>query len=235
MKKIKVFVSFSMMILVSTGACKLKTRNSPMEIMIEPNGPFMVNSYLVVNRAEKKCIIIDPGFDISGILEKIEKDGLTLEAMVATHGHIDHVEGVNTVLEKFKAPFYANEKELELIKTVPVQSRMFGVKNPGDIVIDKNLPESGELVLAGMTLKLLYTPGHSRGSVSILVEENVFTGDALFNMSIGRTDLPGGDYGMLISSIQKNLFTLPENYRIFPGHGPDSTIGHEKKMNPFFR
>ena len=206
-----------------------------MEIVTAPNGPFMVNTYLVINSAEKKCILIDPGYEITDILKKIDADKLALEAIMATHGHIDHVEGVNTVLAKFKAPFYANEKDKELIMTVPIQSRMFGVKNPGEILIDKNLPDSGELEFAGMKLKLLHTPGHSKGSISILIENSVFTGDALFNMSIGRTDLPGGNYELLISSIRKHLFTLPDACKIFPGHGPDSTIGYEKKMNPFFR
>ncbi len=206
-----------------------------MNIIVESNGPFMVNSYLVINIKEKKCILIDPGHDIRALMDKIENDSLTLEAIVATHGHIDHVEGVNSVQEKYKVPFYANEKDLELIKTVPMQSMMFGVKNPGDIVIDKNLPESGELELAGLKLTLIHTPGHSQGSISIMIGDNVFTGDALFNGSIGRTDLPGGNYNLLINSIKQKLFTLPESHKVYSGHGPDTTIGYEKKMNPFFR
>jgi glyoxylase-like metal-dependent hydrolase (beta-lactamase superfamily II) len=203
-----------------------------MEIFSHPNGPFVVNTYLIVNNG--KAIIIDPGAGVKPIVNKIAVDGLSLEAIIATHGHIDHVDGVNVVKEKFDVPFYANEKDLELIETVQMQARMFGVKDPGRIIIDRNLPCEGLLNIADLDLELLYTPGHSKGSVSIKIGETLFSGDTLFNFSIGRTDLPGGDYEELINSIKTKIFTLTESTVVLSGHGPKTTVGRERKMNPFF-
>jgi len=205
-----------------------------MEIDVCANGPFVVNSYLVSNG--KRCFLIDPGLQISPLLDKIEKNNLKLEAILATHGHIDHIDGVASVKKKFSAPFYVNMGDKDLIDTVSVQARMFGVPDPGNVSVDKELPSSGEIEIAGLKINLLYTPGHSKGSVSLYLEsENVvFSGDALFNFSIGRTDLPGGNYEKLISSIRKKLFVLPDKTRVLSGHGPETTIGHEKKLNPFF-
>ncbi|HOP64427.1 MAG TPA: MBL fold metallo-hydrolase [Spirochaetota bacterium] len=202
-----------------------------MEIFTLANGPFMVNSYLVVNG--KKAFIIDPGSGINPILVKIESEKLELEAIVATHGHIDHIDGVNTVKKKFKVPFYVNDMDTELIQTVQMQARMFGVPDPGEIIADRNLPSSGDIEIAGMKLGLVHTPGHSKGSVSIIIDDVIFSGDTLFNFSIGRTDLPGGNYEELINSIRSKILILPDSTRVLSGHGPETTVGREKKMNPF--
>jgi hydroxyacylglutathione hydrolase len=202
-----------------------------MEIYTLPNGPFMVNSYLIVNG--KKGIILDPGSGIRPLLVKAESEKLEIEAIVATHGHIDHIDGVNKVKEKFNVPFYANSLDMELIQSAPMQARMFGVPDPGQVIPDKNLPSTGEIQIAGLTLELYHTPGHSKGSVSIRIEDVLFSGDTLFNFSIGRTDLPGGNYEELISSIRNQIFTLPDETRVLSGHGPETTVGREKKMNPF--
>ncbi len=198
------------------------------------NGPFMVNSYLVINENSKESFVIDPGYDVSGILETIKKDNLNLVAIVATHGHLDHVEGVTAVQDVHRVPFIVNDGDKELIETVPMQARMFGVPDPGVPEIAEILPLSGTMQLAGVTLELFHTPGHSPGSISILIGNVVFSGDALFNFSIGRTDLPGGNYEVLIQSIREKLFSLPDDTLVMPGHGPDTTIGNEKTMNPFF-
>ncbi len=206
-----------------------------MKIVVLQNGPFMVNSFLLVNEETSGGIIIDPGNDTEGLLEIVEKEKITLEGIIATHGHIDHIDGVNRVKERRKAPFYVCDLDRELVEAVSVQASMFGVEDPGKITIDKQLPCQGELKIAGMEIKLLHTPGHSKGSVSLLVENTLFSGDSLFSMSIGRTDLPGGNYSELIKSINEKIFTLPENIRVLPGHGPETTVGNEKRMNPFFR
>ncbi len=202
-----------------------------MEIFTLANGPFMVNSYLVVN--EKKAIIIDPGFGIKPILAKIESEKLNLEAIIATHGHIDHIDGVNTVKKKFNVPFYVNSLDSELVETVQMQARMFGVADPGKIMPDRDLPSSGDMEMAGLTLELFHTPGHSQGSVSIKIDNVLFSGDTLFNFSIGRTDLPGGNYATLINSITTKILILPDDTRVLSGHGPETNIGREKQMNPF--
>lgn len=202
-----------------------------MEIYTLPNGPFMVNSYLIVNG--KEGIILDPGSGIRPLLVKAESEKLEIKAIVATHGHIDHIDGVNKVKEKFNAPFYANSLDMELIQSVQMQARMFGVPDPGQVIPDKNLPSTGEIQIAGLTLELYHTPGHSKGSVSIRIDDVLFSGDTLFNFSIGRTDLPGGNYEELITSIRNQIFTLPDETRVLSGHGPETTVGREKKMNPF--
>lgn len=204
-----------------------------MNIFTFENGPFMVNTYLLVNG--KACVVIDPGSEIDPMMKKISSEELVPEAILCTHGHIDHIAGVNTVRKKYDIPFYLNEQDALHVEQVSSMARMFGVDDPGKIELDENLPLSGELVFAGLTIQLIHTPGHSKGSVSFMTDGNLISGDALFNLSIGRTDLPGGDYDELIDSIKNRIFTLPENTIVLPGHGPETTIGYEKRMNPFFK
>ncbi|HNX23948.1 MAG TPA: MBL fold metallo-hydrolase [Spirochaetota bacterium] len=202
-----------------------------MEIYTLPNGPFMVNSYLIVNG--KKGFFLDPGSGIKPLIVKAESDKIEIEAIIATHGHIDHIDGVNKVKQKFDVQFYANNLDMELIQSVQMQARMFGVPDPGEVIPDRNLPLNGEIQMAGLTLELFHTPGHSKGSVSIKIDDVLFSGDTLFNFSIGRTDLPGGNYEELITSIRNRIFVLPDNTRVLSGHGPETTVGREKQMNPF--
>ncbi len=206
-----------------------------MKILAYENGPFMVNTYLVVNDDNLKGFVVDPGNEIDDLIRKIADDKISIEAILCTHGHIDHVAGVAQMKEKFNALFYMNEKDKELLDAIPAYSKMFGVEEPKIPFVDHNIPEAGEIEIAGIKLKLLYTPGHSRGSISFYFGDVVISGDALFNMSIGRTDLPGGDYDQLISSIKSKLLTLPDDTKVLSGHGPASTIGFEKKRNPFLR
>ncbi len=205
-----------------------------MQIYKFENGPFMVNTFLVVNKNTNEAFILDPGSGLGPLFKKIEADKIKPVAVIATHGHIDHVSGVSKVKKKYNIPFYINEKDKELIEGLQSQARMFGVPVDETPEIDGNLPSSGEIEIAGLKLQLLYTPGHSPGSVSIKIGDVVFSGDTLFNFSIGRTDLPGGDYATLMKSIKEKLFSLKDSTKIFPGHGPDTEVGREKKMNPFF-
>ncbi|MCU0845790.1 MAG: MBL fold metallo-hydrolase [Spirochaetes bacterium] len=205
-----------------------------MKIVTFENGPFLVNTYLVVNEEVGKSFIIDPGSDIGPLIDRIAHNGFTLDAIVNTHGHIDHVAGVNLVKKRFNVPFYMNAGDEDLLGAVSMQARMFGVADPGPVAVDEKLPESGIISVAGIEITLLHTPGHSKGSLSLLMGDVVFSGDALFNFSIGRTDLPGGDYAMLIDSIREKLFSLPDTTKVLCGHGPETDIGTEKRLNPFF-
>jgi len=206
-----------------------------MQILMHQNGPFMVNTYLLVNDENKKAIIIDPGSGIDPVLDKIRQDGTELAAVLCTHAHIDHVGGVPRIKEQFDAPVYINDGEKEIVDSLTEQARMFGLQFNEKIQADENLPEKGEIEIAGISMKLLYTPGHSPGSVSLYLADPgvVFSGDALFNMSIGRTDLPGGNYQQLITSIKEQLLVLPDETSVLSGHGPETSIGSEKKTNPF--
>lgn len=211
-----------------------RKRQVRMKVLLFENGPFMVNTYLVVNEKTNGAFILDPGSELDSLLDTVRNDNISIGAIVCTHAHIDHVAGADQVQRAYLAPLYLNSMEQEWVKALPVQARMFGVPDPGIPTIDRDLPASGTIELAGMSFALLHTPGHSPGSISLYADGIVFSGDALFNMSIGRTDLPGGDYQTLIKAIQEKLFTLPGDTRVFCGHGPDTTIAQEKRMNPFF-
>jgi hydroxyacylglutathione hydrolase len=205
-----------------------------MNIVQHENGPFLVNTYLVINEKTGDGFILDPGSDLKSLLEGIRRDGIKISAIVCTHGHIDHIAGAKMVQDAFSVPLFINRLEEDMVKGVSDWAGMFGVPDPGAPNIDEYLPDSGVITLAGMPFNLLHTPGHSPGSVSLYAEDVVFSGDVLFNMSIGRTDLPGGDYQTLITAVQERLFTLPGETRVLCGHGPVTTIADEKMMNPFF-
>ncbi len=204
-----------------------------MEIITHPNGPFMVNSYLIINGDE--ALILDPGSDVKPMIDHIKSNNINPQAILATHGHIDHVQGVNMFKEEFKIPFYMNSLDMPLLEGLSMQARMFGVKDPGEITVDRNLPLNGDKEFIGLKLEFFHTPGHSKGSVSIKIDDVIFAGDVLFQYSIGRTDLPGGSMKELLGSIRRQLFTLPDSTKVFPGHGPATTIGAEKRGNPFLQ
>ena len=205
-----------------------------MQITICENGPFFVNSYLVVNETNGKAFIVDPGSEVLPLFQKVEKENLNVEAILCTHGHLDHVIGVGGIQKKLNIPFYMNEKDAFLLESIPTQARMFGVMEPEVPKIDFNLKEDSEITIADINIKLLYTPGHSLGSISFLIDDSVISGDTLFNFSIGRSDLGGGNHELLLKSIREKLFTLPDDTHVFPGHGPQTTVAKEKEFNPFF-
>lgn len=204
-----------------------------MQILTLANGPFMVNSYLVING--KRGILFDPGSGINPLLDRAQSENITIEAIIATHGHIDHIDGVNLAKSKTNAPFYISALDMPLVQGAQMQANMFGLPKIKAITAEKELPTTGDIEIAGLNLALFHTPGHSKGSVSILIDDCMFSGDVLFNYSIGRTDLPGGDYAELINSIKKNLLIMPDDTKVLSGHGPETTIGMERANNPFLQ
>jgi len=201
--------------------------------------PFQENTFLVVDD-HGECVIFDPGClsveEQKTLTALIEKERLTPVRLINTHCHIDHVFGNTFVAEKYNLALEIHEDALPMLKASPRQGAMFGLKDVAPSPEPERFIEDGEVITFGRTeLKAIHTPGHSAGSLSFYCEEDKFVivGDVLFDGSIGRTDLPGGDYDTLISSIMKRLLPIGDDVIVYSGHGPSTTIGRERRMNPF--
>jgi len=196
-------------------------------------GQLQVNCYILADEETKEAIVIDPGDDVDDILSIIRDKGLTVKYIINTHAHFDHV-GANAQLKKATgAEILLHEADAALLSSSSGQAGMFGMKAEPSPPADRYIRD-GDIITAGeVSLTVLHTPGHSSGGICLIEDGMVFTGDALFAGSIGRTDRPGGDLMTLINSIKTKLLDMPDDTRVFPGHGPDSTIGEEKRENPF--
>jgi len=196
-------------------------------------GPLQVNCFILADEKTKDAVVIDPGDDAGDILKVIKDKGLKVKYIVNTHSHFDHVGANNAVKEATGAAVLMHEADAPLLADAVDQAIVFGIRVNPPPRPDRFVGH-GEVITAGeISLKVLHTPGHSPGGISLLEQGMVFTGDALFAGSIGRTDFPGGDLMTLIRSIKTNLMTLPDDTKVFSGHGPASTIGEERAENPF--
>lgn len=197
-------------------------------------GPLQTNCYLVSCEETREAIVIDPGGDAARILRAVAEDGLALRLIVATHAHFDHVMANADLQKASGAPIGVGRADAEEL-TKPV--RIFGLPMLGapSPAADRLLDDGDEVVVGTEALRVLCTPGHSTGGISLYYAPQplVFSGDVLFRMGIGRTDLPGGDFDTLARSIRSRLYTLPDDTIVYPGHGPATTIGEEKAGNPF--
>jgi glyoxylase-like metal-dependent hydrolase (beta-lactamase superfamily II) len=198
-------------------------------------GPFASNCYIVGSESSKRGIIIDPGAEAKLILKTVNDLGLTISLIVVTHMHFDHVGALTPVKERTGAKFALHEAETEA--GLGVFSRMLSSMTGGSFSQlpkpDRLLKDGDTIDIDGLHFTVLHTPGHSPGGISLYGHEIVFTGDALFNYGIGRTDFPGCSYDQLMDSIQNKLMTLPDETIVYPGHGPSTTIGEERRGNPF--
>jgi glyoxylase-like metal-dependent hydrolase (beta-lactamase superfamily II) len=198
-------------------------------------GSYMVNCYLTGDSDSSEIIIIDPGFSPDQIIDTIESKGFKPVGIVLTHGHGDHIGAVEELIAKYSIPLYVHKFDDELIRggASSFTKMMFG----REIILnaDKYL-EEGDIVTVGkMQYKVLHTPGHTPGGICLVCEDAIFSGDTLFRGSIGRTDFPGGSYEQIINSIKTKILQYPDDTKVYPGHNTSSTIGYEKKNNPFLK
>lgn len=195
---------------------------------------FGTNSYLVWAKGSKKAVLIDAGLSTHLILEFLEREGLTLEAVLLTHGHPDHLAGAAEVAEGAGADVYLHSVEAQVAQGMPqMLLGMLGIDELDLPAEFKDLEDDQDLELADLKIKVLHTPGHSPGSVSFLIGDSLFDGDLVFRGSIGRTDFPGGDFDALMNSVRDKVFVLGPDTRLYPGHMGSTTVGWEKRTNPF--
>jgi glyoxylase-like metal-dependent hydrolase (beta-lactamase superfamily II) len=198
-----------------------------------PNGAFVENCYLVIDEAAQQCAIVDPGEDVGLILHRLEQAAVVPLAIWLTHAHLDHVLGVSQVRAATGAPVFLHPADRPLYDRIPDQATAFGLRADPLAPPDRSFTPGEELRVGGLSVTVRHTPGHSPGSISVVGEGIVFAGDVLFQGSIGRTDLPGGDLETLLASIERELLVLPDSTIVYSGHGPATTIGAERRTNPF--
>ena len=197
-----------------------------------PLGAYQTNTYIVYHKDSSKCVVIDPGYEPDFILEQAARLGLTVEAVLLTHGHFDHVGGVEEIVNATGCALWMSEGDWSQFRN-PVTAYFFPLANSDFTEI--SFCEEGERISAGgLTFRVLATPGHTHGSVCYLCEDALFSGDTLFAGSCGRTDLPGGSWKTIVESL-KRLAELEGNFTVYPGHGESTTLAQEKKYNPYMR
>ena len=187
-------------------------------------GAYQTNCYIIHDETSKTCCVIDPGYDADIILRKLDSLGLKPEAILLTHGHFDHVGAVKELAAETGCEVYIHSADL----TMPP------MMTAGPLYYTKTYAEGDQLQLAGLNIAVIHTPGHTPGSVCLLVQTSIFSGDTLFQGSCGRTDLPGGDWATILKSLNR-LAAIEGNFWVFPGHGGSTTLRDEKRYNPYMK
>ncbi len=198
-------------------------------------GPIMANCFILGCENTREAVVIDPGYDADKILMRLAKAELRVKYLVNTHGHFDHVGANKRMKEATGADIACHPEDEPMLVELSRSAAMFGLSAENSPPADILLKDGDEICFGDITLKVMHTPGHSPGGICLYTPGHLFAGDTLFMGSIGRTDLPGGDYDTLISSIKTKLLDLPEETLVYTGHGPETKIGNEKRMNPFLR
>lgn len=198
-------------------------------------GPLGVNCFILGDRQSNEGMIVDPGADCDKILAAVNRLGLTVKYIVNTHGHFDHVGCNRPVQEKTGAELLIHEKDVPLLAQASRSAQMYGLSVQDSPAPTRYLTDGMRLELGKRIIEILHTPGHTQGGCCLLLAAQgvAITGDTLFADSVGRTDLPGGSHEQLIASIKSKLMPLPDETVVWPGHGPSSTIGRERRMNPY--
>ncbi|NLJ78407.1 MAG: MBL fold metallo-hydrolase [Tissierellia bacterium] len=204
-----------------------------MQVIRLEAGIYAANCYLIYESDSMEAIIIDPGGDSDDIISRVEDLGLKVKYIILTHGHADHIAGVAELRDYFNVPVAIHKEDEPMLRD---SDRNFSsTMATGEIEIDPDilLDEETKIEFGGLPIKIIHTPGHTPGGITINIENYLFTGDTLFAGSIGRTDFPGGSFEDIIASIKEKLLVYPDDTILYPGHGPASSIGKEKSSNPF--
>ena len=198
-------------------------------------GPVGTNCYIVINEGTKECFLVDMAACPPELVSHIKNSGLTVKAVLLTHGHFDHIMGLDRFLEEFPAPVYACAAEKELLESPQLNSSSGMLGQPYTFHGAQYVKDGDLLDIAGMKIQVIQTPGHTIGGCCYYIadEQTLFSGDTLFRASIGRTDLPTGSMGALVRSVTEKILVLPDETRVYPGHMEETTVGYEKKYNPF--
>ena len=198
-------------------------------------GPLQVNCQLLGTQESGEAILIDPGGHCSQIMKRLDHLRLRLTHIINTHGHFDHIGGVAALQQESGCLFWMHEGDRPLVEQAKAHAASWGLSFGKQPRIDRTLHDKEILAVAGLNLEVIYTPGHTQGGVCLRWQTGMAVGDTLFAGSVGRTDLPGGNSAQLITSIKKRLFPLEDTVACYPGHGPPTTIGREKRSNPYVR
>ena len=198
-------------------------------------GPLQSNSYLVVDERSRQAAVIDPGMESESVLEAVHDEGLRVESVIITHGHFDHVFSSAAFKAETGAQVIMHPDDVPLLLEMPETARLFGFKAPPPPQPDRLVREGDVIKVGELALSVLETPGHTPGGISLCLDNAVFVGDTLFAGSVGRTDLRGGSLDALLRSIRTKLLTLPDWTVVYPGHGAATSIGAERRDNPFLQ
>jgi hydroxyacylglutathione hydrolase len=200
-------------------------------------GPFHENCYVIGDQETGTGAVVDPGDEAARIALAVEQTNLEIGQILITHTHIDHVGAVAALVDEYACPILMHAEAEPMLKQLPTQALMMGLKFGKVPTVNRYVGDEEVLEVGNLKLKSLYTPGHAPGHLAFYVESEalVLSGDALFAGSVGRTDLFGGSIDLLMRSIDERLLTLPDETKVYPGHGPETTIGDERRHNPFLQ
>jgi glyoxylase-like metal-dependent hydrolase (beta-lactamase superfamily II) len=198
-----------------------------------PLGPLQTNCFIVGCEDTKQAVVIDPGDEGDKILMTLAQQALTVKMIINTHGHFDHIGANRRLKEVTGAALVIHHEDVPMLSQSSASALAWGIRADDSPAPDREVEEGDRIDFGAISLSVIHTPGHTRGGISLYGQGSVFVGDTLFSGSIGRTDFPGGDFDTLISSIQQKLFVLPDDTKVYPGHMGPTTIGTEKRNNPF--